>query len=322
MDKNESQLFKTIKYSYNWCYIPLSPSSDRDYDELLRTYTTLQLLDFDLDFKGYQTRFALLPIRTQLDLTNSLNCSINEAQKEDIRVAKVYGNHMLPNLNTLLGWRALMIMLKGRTYVKPERPKIAYYNHKLDLFKRRMVQLFYWSALLSRIDWRVVRQRLRKINVAEEDPISMLPPLPMDITPKIERSDSPEILNEPVLEDGAMIDDDDLLGVTEDENEGEENAVDFLLNHIKNDSMHIEDENLVETNTVGLDMPNFFYEITTFSDEESIKEVVEVDVKANPSVKRMKVESSSDEICIEKDTRKPTATKKRKLVTGKSMPLT
>lgn len=312
-------MFKIIKHSYNWCYTPAEPAVERDYDELLRTYTTLQLLDFDLDFNGFQSRFSHLPIRTQLDLTNSLNCPVNETQKEDIRIAKIYGNHMPPNLNTLMGWRALMIMLKARSYVKPERPKIVYYNHKLNLFKRRMLQLFYWSALMSKIDWRIAKQRLRRIDVTEdEEPITM-PPLPIDITPKVERSDSPEILNEPVMEEAFVIDDDEMLGeIVTSEYENEENAVDFLLNHIKNDSMHSDDENLVETNTVGLDMPNFFYEITSFSDEESFNEV-----KSNQAMKRMKTESISEDICTEKDSiGKPSASKKRKVATGKSMPLT
>lgn len=218
-DKHGRQLCQFFKYAYNWQFTPERIPRLFSAEDTERTFTMLQLLDFELDLNRFQANFTHLSTEDQTNLTLALNVEPTSEMKDDIRYVKSFGNKFTVNLNTVLAWRAMQMMVAEKPLVKIERPQIGEYAGRYNLFMRRFKQIFYWTALLGKLDLRIVRERM--VTKATKDDLQVL------------------VENEPVYSDE---DDGELLvevcdppqqEIYVESESDEENAVDFLLSHIK-----------------------------------------------------------------------------------------
>lgn len=298
-DKHTQKLYQYFKYSYNWEFIPDKIPRILSGEDTTRVFSVLQLLDFELDLNRFQTQFTRMSVEDQTNLTLALNVETSNEMKDDIRYVKYFGNKFPVNFNTILGWRAMNMLISKKPFVKVEKPQFLNYAGKYHLFMRRFKQIFYWTALLSKVDIRVVKERIMR-QTSEKEESTVI------------------VMNEAIDEEEGLIevtcaDDDE----SEDgESEEEENAVDFLLSHIKNRST---EENFEEDEeNVALDMPNYFDFEEETEDTITIEETKPRLIEENPIIERTekrKIESPSSP--SENEFKRP-----KRVISSKSMPLT
>lgn len=253
-DKLGQQFFQYFKYCYNWQF-----TADRiprlfSAEDTERTFTMLQLLDFELDLNRFQTNFTHLTVEDQTNLTLALNVEASSQMKDDIRYVKTFGNKFPVNLNTVLAWRAMQIMVVDKSLVKIERPQSGAYAGKFNLFIRRFKQVFYWTALLSKLDLRIVKERMMT-KVTRDD---------LKVTVENEAICS-EAEEDELIEVSESVEQNFVLESESDE----ENAVDFLLSHIKKKSELQTDNGTDQESAFDIPVDDFDFDITI--DEPNIK---------------------------------------------------
>uniref|UniRef100_A0A336KTS2 CSON011328 protein n=1 Tax=Culicoides sonorensis TaxID=179676 RepID=A0A336KTS2_CULSO len=313
LDKYGLQLYQYFRLNYNWRFRPEPIPRLMSPTETLRTFTILQLLDLDLDLNVYQRNFGRLNAEDQSNLTLALDVRVSEQMKEDIRFVKSYGSKLPVNLNTILAWRAMNVLTADRPNVKVERPQFMNYVGKYQLFMRRFKQMFYWTAILSKIDFRLIKDRITKdsgriSNFQEEEEVS--------------------VENNVIFSDDELVEDshenefDEIEVVSEPESD-EENAVDFLLGHIKNKSVTENDKEVLgDDENTDLDMPNYF-------DDDNEEIMIIEDIKPNVQYSNVKNTEPHPESTIRAEKRKNESSpqnintkKQKKISPSKSMPLT
>lgn len=295
-DKLGKQLCQYFKYSFNWEFSPERIPRLFSAEDTERTFTMLQLLDFELDFSRFQTHFTRLTTEDQTNLTLALNVEASNQVKDDIRYVKSFGNKLPINLNTVLAWRAMQMMVAGKPLVKTERPQFSNFARRYNLFMRRFKQIFYWTALLSKLDFRIVKER-----------VAVKTSSGYDFNVTIENEAVCSDVDDELVEISCPIEQETVL----DSESDEENAVDFLLSHIKNKSIEqvYEEADFLEDQGSVLDMPRYFHY------EEDIT-IEETSIKSEDQT--TKAEKRKNELPMtSKEFKKP-----KRVATAKSMPLT
>lgn len=289
MEKNGKQLFQYFKYAYNWRFAPERIPRLFATEDTERTFTMLQLMDFELDLNRFHANFTRLTTEDQTNLTLALNIEISTQMKDDIRYVKSFGNKFPANFNTVLAWRAMQMMLIDRPFVKVERPHAGEYTSKYNIFIRRFKQIFYWTALLSKMDVAMVKDRL-SVKATKEDFNAVIENEAIcsaDEDEFIEISAEQEFIEE------------------ETEESDGENAVDFLLSHIQRKSVE-----KISQASIALSMPDD----VDFSN--SVIEIEETCIKSEEKTEKRR--HGQEENSSNNDSKRP-----RKIsAAAKSMPLT
>lgn len=150
-DESTKALFKHLQYSYNWLFVPHSSPILLTEDETVRNYVALQMLDFELYKLGFSPRFNCMSIRSQSQLSLALQVQPSAQMMVGIGQAKTCGVEFAPNWNTLIGLRGVQLMLRENETRNQERPNLRAYLREMMMFRRRFVQMFYWTALLAKV---------------------------------------------------------------------------------------------------------------------------------------------------------------------------
>ncbi|XP_063709710.1 snRNA-activating protein complex subunit 4 homolog [Culicoides brevitarsis] len=284
LDKNGMKLSSQFFLSYNYRFgrIP-RPFSLADTK---RTFTMLQLMDFELDFDRFQSSFLLLPQETQNNLTLVLNLNTSEQMQDDIRYVKSFGNKFPVNFNSVVAWRAMQILVADRPCAKidlSQRGREFFF--KYNLFLRRFKQIFYWTALLSKIDLKVIKDRIAGKVTKEPETIEIVNEI-------IGSEDEDEIPVEVEMEEEPTVESEK----EEDEESDDENAVDFLLSHIQKQA---QEKSLMEANS---------------EDETPLSMPADIDFEETVKVEESQAEKRKNK---EIEFKKP-----KRVAAAKSMPLT